>query len=55
MRRLVAADLLVAVGVALGVAVAEALYLGLSQEPVDVSGQRVDWETIQARILVGRR
>jgi hypothetical protein len=55
MRRILPADLLVAVGVALGLPVAEALYLSLAQEPVDASGQRVDWETIRARILVAKR
>jgi hypothetical protein len=47
--------LLVAVGLALGLAAAEAVYLSLASEPLDADGNRVDWETIRARILVGRR
>lgn len=50
MRQPVSADVLVAVGVALGLPTAAQLYYALAQEPVDAYGQRVDWLVIAARI-----
>lgn len=54
MGRPVSADLLVAVGLALGEPIAEALYVGLACEPVDAHGQRIDWLVIRARIRCDR-
>ena len=44
-------DTLVHIGRALGLDCAWLIYHALAREPVDGFGNRVDWITIQARIL----
>jgi hypothetical protein len=45
-------DELVTIGKTCGVSLAEHVYLSLAREPTE-HGERVDWLTIQARILSG--
>jgi len=46
----VSAELLVAIGRALGVDAAWTLYRGLAQEPIGRDGHQVDWAEIERRI-----
>lgn len=50
---MVLADL-VRIGLALGVEVAERMYLALREEPRDARGDPIDWTIIEAQILTQR-
>lgn len=51
--RLLVSDL-IAIGVTLGVEMAERAYLSLREEPRTAQGDRIDWTTIHAAILERR-